>query len=63
MRTEAQAIKVVQLSDKIENIVNDRDNMPNGDYQGAIEAVIMQAVECGRGKHDCSCASCMGLPF
>jgi len=40
--------KVMELSDRIQSIVNDKDELTTGDYQGCIEAVIMQAIQYGR---------------
>ena len=45
MNTQERALKVIELSDRIQAIIENRDQMTNGDYQGAIEAVIMTAVQ------------------
>jgi len=38
---------LMKISDEILSIANDRDSMPNGDFQGAIEAQVMTAIRFG----------------
>jgi len=47
---EKDICKVILYSDRIQSIVEDKDKMTNGDYQGCIEAVIMSAIQYGRSK-------------
>jgi len=44
MYSEAKALKVIELSERIYEIVENRESMTNGDYEEAIEAVIMEAI-------------------
>lgn len=40
-------IEKMKLSDEILEIINDRDEMSNGDFQGCIEAIIENAYQLG----------------
>lgn len=44
------AINLLKISNKILEIVENKDEMPNGDYQACIEAQTMTAYLLGKGK-------------
>lgn len=48
--TKDQTIKLLEISNEILEIVEDRDQMDNGDYQGAIEAQVMNAFLYGKSQ-------------
>lgn len=50
MMSLEDALKVVELSDDIQVIVEERDEFTNGDYQGALEGVILKAIQYGRSS-------------
>ena len=44
-----KSIKVVELSGGVEELIKDKDKMSRGDFQGCVEAVIMKAIQYGKG--------------
>ena len=44
-------LELLKISNEILEIVNDKDEMPNGDYQGAIEAQVMIAYQMGKKEN------------
>lgn len=49
MRTKDETITILKLSDELMEIIIEQDQMTNGDFQGCLEAVIMKAVDYGKG--------------
>jgi hypothetical protein len=47
-RKTDEAIMVVRLSDAVQSIIDDREMLTTGDYQGCLEAVILKAIQYGR---------------
>ncbi|MFA7708338.1 MAG: hypothetical protein WCX73_05295 [Candidatus Pacearchaeota archaeon] len=41
-------IELLKISSNIIDVLNDRDEMPNGDFQGCIEAQVMSAYLLGK---------------
>ena len=48
--TKDDTLKVMELSGRCLEICNDRDEMTHGDLDGAFMAVIMDAIQYGKGK-------------
>lgn len=47
-----KAHAVLRLSDKLMEIIIDQDNMTNSDFQSALEAVIINAINYGETKDE-----------
>lgn len=45
-------IEMLKISNEIQNIFNDKDEMPNGDFQGALEAQVMKAYFLGKENNE-----------
>lgn len=43
-------IELLKISSKIIEILDDKDEMPNGDFQGCIEAQVMSAYYLGQNS-------------
>lgn len=50
MENKKETIALLNISSKIIEILNNRDEMDNGDFQGAIEAQVRIAYLLGKGK-------------
>lgn len=50
-----KTLKIMALSDELQSIIADKDELTNGDYQSCIEAVIMQAIHYG----ETTCPACI----
>jgi hypothetical protein len=48
MITKEDTIKLLEISSKIIEILEDKDDMSNGDFQGCIEAQVMIAYYLGQ---------------
>jgi len=48
MINKEDTIKLLEISSKVIEILDDRDEMPNGDFQGCIEAQVMSAYYLGQ---------------
>ena len=47
MYSKEITLKLLEISNEILEIINDRDEMDNGDFQGCIEAQVMIAYQLG----------------
>lgn len=43
-----KTLKVLEISEAIQQLVEERDQVTNSDYQGAIEAQILIAIQYGQ---------------
>jgi len=48
MIDENTAVELLKISSKIIEILDSKDEMPNGDFQGCIEAQVMSAYYLGK---------------
>jgi len=48
MKTKLEAIQVLKLTDKILDIIENKDDLTHSDLQGRIMAVIMNAMTLGK---------------
>ena len=46
------SIKLLEIGDKIYNLFLDKDEMPNGDFQGCLEAQVMSAYYLGKNSQE-----------
>jgi len=57
MINKKDTIKLLEISSKIIEILNDRDKMDSGDFQGCLEAQVMTAYLLGAQKNSMSQSS------
>lgn len=52
MITTHDTIEMLKISSKIIELLDERDEMPNGDFQAVIEAQVMKAYFLGKESED-----------
>jgi hypothetical protein len=48
MRSQKETLKIMEISTAIQTILDNKDALTDGDFQGCLEAQVMNAIDYGK---------------